>query len=79
MFVCVSPNSCDDSLYFSYVVLGVLLPFLMTPEAIDQATAAQVSNRCIAVLDKQVIHQSTLMKLWISLLQYKGSQLPEAN
>lgn len=31
---------------------GVLLLFLMTPEAIDQATLAQVRNRCVPVLVK---------------------------
>lgn len=39
----------------------------MTPEAINQATVAQVSYRCVPVLEKQqVIGQSMLMKLWIS-------------
>lgn len=53
--------------YYCTVYWGVLLHFLMTPEAIDKATVAQVSNRWVPVLEKQqVVHQSPLMKLWIS-------------
>lgn len=49
------------------VYWGVLLPFLMMPEPIDKATVAQVRNRWVPVLEKQqVVHQSSLMKLWIS-------------